>query len=75
MNIALIDLKKSKLLKKATSKDIFVGNIIYQTDEYNVVYSLKIKEVLNPNDDYKAFMDNNGYRHGLKDAYVFYYQK
>lgn len=58
-----------EFFKPATSGDIIEGNVVYLFDG-NSLFKLIVKEVYNPNDDFKAFSADNGCRHGLYNLYV-----
>jgi len=59
-------------LRKATSNDIVVNNIIWYKDDCDKsIYFWKIVEnIIKPDDRFKAYYAHDGCRYGLKDAYV-----
>jgi hypothetical protein len=66
----IVDLKEIKIFRKAKPSDIVDGRTVYLIGDYQKMYVLKIAEVLKPNDDFKAFCDEDGCRYGLSDTYV-----
>ena len=57
-------------LRKATNEDIVYGNIIWYKEGDNGPFWKIVEETLNPNDNWKAFIAEDGCRYGLYDAYV-----
>lgn len=64
------DLDKIGLFRKAEPQDIVQGNIVYLIGDGNIMHKMIIDEVLNPNDERKAFCADDGCRYGLLDLYV-----
>lgn len=67
--IAKIDLNKTGVFRPASSKDVFEGNIVFLVADENKLIRMVVEEVLNPSDDFKAFMFD-GCRYGLDGLYV-----
>ena len=58
------------IFRKATPKDIFVGNVVYMVGDGNNLIKQIIEEVINPKDDFRAYVADDGCRYGLADLYV-----
>lgn len=58
-------------LRRATAKDICVGQLIWQLecDDGEPHWQI-IEEVRDPRDDFKAFVAEDGCRYGLHDCWV-----
>ena len=57
-------------LIQATHKDIIIGNGIFiEGDDKEMHYKI-IKEVLKPDDAFKAFVADDGCRYGLDGAFI-----
>ena len=56
-------------MRKATSRDIVEGNILWYPDPDRNCWAL-IDDVHNPSDRFKAFSDDDGCRRGLDGAFV-----
>lgn len=58
-------------LRAAAPRDIFVGNIIlYAHDDAGDRFWAEVCEVLRPNDQWKAYVADDGCRYGLDGAHV-----
>ena len=68
----LLDLHSvsKRTFRKATPEDIIVGNTVYLLGDDNNIYTKTIEEVLRPDDQWKAFCADDGYRYGLDGLYV-----
>jgi hypothetical protein len=70
MKTVKIDLESTRIFRKATSYDIVQGNIVFMVTDNNELVKEVIEEVLNPTDDFKAFVSDDGCRYGLHDLWV-----
>lgn len=64
------NLEKIGLFRKATSKDIVEGNIVYKIGDGDEMHKMTIDEVLRPDDNWKAFDADDGCRYGLHDLWI-----
>ena len=56
--------------RKAAPKDIVVGNTVYLLGDNMEIYTQTIEEVLRPDDQFKAYVADDGCRYGLAGLYV-----
>jgi len=68
----LLDLHifSKRTFRKATPEDITVGNTVYLLGDENEIYTQTIEEVLRPDDQWKAYVADDGCRYGLDGLYV-----
>jgi len=64
------DINSIGIFRRAVSKDIVKGNIVFIYGDENVLTKLTIEEVYNTTDDWKAFCASDGCRYGLLDLFV-----
>lgn len=64
------DLEKIGLFRTAKASDIIIGKIVYLIGDRDEMHKKIIQEVYNPNDDFKAFIADDGCRYGLYDLYI-----
>lgn len=57
-------------LRNAEPADIVKGRIIFYLRDSEPDYWQVVSEVRNPDDDFKAYMAEDGCRYGLANAYV-----
>ena len=58
------------IFRKATPLDIIVGNTVYLVGDEEDIHTKEINEVLKPDDEWKAFVADDGCRYGLRKLYV-----
>lgn len=58
--------------RRAEPRDITVGNVIWyeRSEQYGGWFWNVVEEVRYPDDDFKAYVADDGCRYGLKDAWV-----
>jgi hypothetical protein len=66
-----IDDVSKRTFRKATPEDIVVGNTVYLLGDGNEIYTQTIEEVLRPDDQWKAYVADDGCRYGLDGLYVY----
>ena len=57
-------------IRKAKAKDIIQGKCFILVGDYEELYKVQIEEVLNPNDEWKAFSASDGCRYGLDGLWL-----
>ncbi len=57
-------------LRRATAKDVVVGNVFYYHPSTKHAFWQIIRDVRWPDDDFKAYVAEDGCRYGLDDAWV-----
>jgi hypothetical protein len=70
LKLVMFDIDAIKIFRPAKPEDIKVGSLVFLVGDSNELYQLEIKEVSNPNSDYKGFVAHDGCRYGLEDLYV-----
>jgi len=70
MKIVKIQIDELGVFRKATPKDIFEGNIVYLVGDGSNLHKQVIEEVINPEDDFKAYVADDGCRYGLHDLWI-----
>jgi len=65
-----VQIPERKKLRKATAQDVVVGNVFYYLDGSQDEYWKIVREVRYPDDDFKAYLADDGCRYGLHNAYV-----
>jgi hypothetical protein len=58
------------IFRRATPKDIFEGNVVYLIGDGSNLHKQVIEEVMNPKDDFKAYVAEDGCRYGLHDLWI-----
>jgi hypothetical protein len=68
----LLDLHivSKRTFRKAKPNDIVVGNTVYLLGDGNEIHTQTIDKVLRPDDNYKAYVADDGCRYGLDGLYV-----
>jgi len=57
-------------IRRTNAKDIIQGNEVILLGDNEELFVLKIEEVLNPSDNWKAFCADDGCRYGLENTWV-----
>ena len=58
------------IFRQSEPKDIVIDTIVYVENDDGDFIKMKIKEVLRPNDSWKAFCADDGCRYGLEGCYI-----
>jgi hypothetical protein len=68
--IVKINLDTIGVFRKAEPKDIYDGSIVFLVGDGAVLHRQQVLEVRDPQDDFKAFVADDGCRYGLDGLYV-----
>ena len=65
-----INLGTSGVFRPAEPKDIFEGSVVFLVGDGGLLHRFTVDEVRDPEDDFKAFVADDGCRYGLKGLSV-----
>ena len=65
-----MDIESIDIFRKAEPEDIKEGNMVFLVGDGNLMHRFMVDEVLRPDDDFKAFVADDGCWYGLMNLYV-----
>lgn len=57
-------------IRRAKPEDIVVGKELILVGDNEILHVMKVEEVLNPSDEFKAYCAQDGCRYGLGSSWV-----